>query len=256
MFSLFITINILFSISIVHSLTIPDNLKKIIDLENNLKDESTNIIPPKFSHESGFYPDDFELKLSSEDSDTTSTIYYTIDSTNPITSNTSQIYNDPILITDRTSFPNIYAAYDYNEDSPQSITRTKYKKPVYNLDKSMIIRAVIKNSEGIYSEIVSNTYFITTTELIHYQDLTVVSLVTNPENLFDPVTKTEGKLKIMQDEKELVIESSTKSWTYDGQVHTDEVYTVTYGGTEIAADETGKIFTLENGDKINIKRKS
>ena len=176
------TINILFSLSVIKCLKINENLKNIIDSENILKYEPTNIEPPKFSHESGFYPKDFELTLSSEDSD----IYYTIDSTNPITSNTSQIYKEPILITDRTSFPNIYAAYDYNEDSPQSITRTKYNRPVYNLDKSMIIRAVVKNSEGIYSEIISKTYFVTTDDLLQYQDLTVVSMVTNPENLFDP----------------------------------------------------------------------
>ena len=173
---LLITINILFSLCIINCL----------NLRNNLEDEPTSIKPPKFSHESGFYPNDFELIISSEDSEDTSIIYYTIDSTNPITSNTSQIYKEPILITDRTSFPNIYAEYKYNEDSPQSITRTEYASPVYKLDKSMVIRAVIKNSAGSYSEIISNTYFITTNDLSYYQDLTVVSLVTNPENLFDP----------------------------------------------------------------------
>ena len=180
---LLITINILFSLCIINCLNLRENL---IDLGNNLEDEPTSIKPPKFSHESGFYPNDFELIISSEDSEDTSIIYYTIDSTNPITSNTSQIYKEPILITDRTSFPNIYAEYKYNEDSPQSITRTEYASPVYKLDKSMVIRAVIKNSAGNYSEIISNTYFITTNDLSYYQDLTVVSLVTNPENLFDP----------------------------------------------------------------------
>ena len=180
---LLITINILFSLYIINCLNLRENF---IDLGNNLEDEPTSIKPPKFSHESGFYPNDFELIISSEDSEDTSIIYYTIDSTNPITSNTSQIYKEPILITDRTSFPNIYAEYKYNEDSPQSITRTEYASPVYKLDKSMVIRAVIKNSAGNYSEIISNTYFITTNDLSYYQDLTVVSLVTNPENLFDP----------------------------------------------------------------------
>ena len=180
---LLITINILFSLYIINCLNLRENL---IDLGNNLEDEPTSIKPPKFSHESGFYPNDFELIISSEYSEDTSIIYYTIDSTNPITSNTSQIYKEPILITDRTSFPNIYAEYKYNEDSPQSITRTEYASPVYKLDKSMVIRAVIKNSAGNYSEIISNTYFITTNDLSYYQDLTVVSLVTNPENLFDP----------------------------------------------------------------------
>jgi len=180
---LLIIVNALFSLLMVNCLKINKNL---IDLQNNLEEEQAIITPPKFSHESGFYPNDFELQLSSEDSGDTSTIYYTIDSTNPITSNTSQIYKEPIKITDRTSFPNIYAEYKYNEDSPQSITRTEYNSPVYNLDKSMVIRAVIKNSAGNYSEIISKTYFITTKDLIQYQDLKVVSLVTNPENLFDP----------------------------------------------------------------------
>ena len=183
---LLITINILFSTSIINCLKIKENLKRNIDLENILEDEPASILPPKFSHESGFYPNDFELILSSEESEDTSTIYYTIDSTNPITSNTSKVYKEPILITDRTSFPNMYSEYDYNEDSPQSVSRTKYSRPVYNLDKSMVIRAVIKNAQGIYSEIISNTYFITTDDLFQYQDLTVVSLVTDPENLFDP----------------------------------------------------------------------
>ena len=125
-----ITIDILFSTSIINGLKIKENLKKNIDLQNILEDEPGSILPPKFSHESGFYPNNFELILSSEESGDTSTIYYTIVSKNPISSNTSKIYKDPILITDRTSFPNMYGEYDYNEDSPQSVSRTKYSRPV------------------------------------------------------------------------------------------------------------------------------
>ena len=49
-----------------------------------------------------------------------------------------------------------------------------------------------------------------------------------------------------------MIESSTKSWKYDGQTHTDEVYTVTYDGAAATADETGKVFTLSTGDAVTI----
>ena len=66
------------------------------------------------------------------------------------------------------------------------------------------------------------------------------------------ITKSEGTLKITQDESAITIESSTKSWMYDGTVHTDEVYTVTYDGTEVEADSTGKVFTLPTGDTITI----
>jgi hypothetical protein len=50
----------------------------------------------------------------------------------------------------------------------------------------MIIRAVTKNSKGEFSDIITKTYFVTNGVLYKYQDLTVISLVTNPENLFDP----------------------------------------------------------------------
>ena len=48
------------------------------------------------------------------------------------------------------------------------------------------------------------------------------------------------------------ITSSTKSWMYDGTIHTDESYTVTYGGESVASDSTGKVFTLPTGDKVTI----
>ncbi|MBR2546231.1 MAG: InlB B-repeat-containing protein, partial [Erysipelotrichaceae bacterium] len=61
-----------------------------------------------------------------------------------------------------------------------------------------------------------------------------------------------GTLEVTRNNKPLVIKSSTKSWTYDGTVHTDEVYTVTFDGTELTADESGKVFTLPTGDKLTI----
>ena len=50
----------------------------------------------------------------------------------------------------------------------------------------MIVRAVSKNREGEYSDIVTKVYFVTNEDLYKYQDLTIASLVTNPENLFSP----------------------------------------------------------------------
>ena len=44
------------------------------------------------------------------------------------------------------------------------------------------------------------------------------------------VSETVGMLEVKKSQKALVIESSTKSWTYDGTTHTDEVYTVKYDG--------------------------
>ena len=68
----------------------------------------------------------------------------------------------------------------------------------------------------------------------------------DPEEVSATVTVLPGR-------EALIIESETKSWTYDGETHTSEVYTVKYDGEEVQPDdETGKVFTLKTGDKLTI----
>ena len=117
--------------------------------------------PPEiiFSKESGFYDLEFDLILTSTENQK---IYYTTDGSDPTNSNTTQEYYQPIKIKDRTSEPNFYSNYEEKENSPTSISiGVGYKKPPYNIDKAMIIRAVIKNSNS-FSKIYQKTYFITT----------------------------------------------------------------------------------------------
>ena len=66
------------------------------------------------------------------------------------------------------------------------------------------------------------------------------------------VTTADGELEVTASTKGLVITSSTKSWTYDGMNHVDNSYTVTYDGEEVAADATGRVFTLSTGDTVTI----
>ena len=159
-------------------------IKDLGIIEDNQLEEQILIKPPGFSRISGFYPDNFKLKLNSEED---TTIYYTLDSTDPKTSNTSVIFKDYILIYDKTSEPNIYSSYYEDENSTVSISRGhRYKSPQFPVDKAMIVRAVAKNREGLFSDVVTKVYFVTNENLYKYQDLTIASLVTNPENLFSP----------------------------------------------------------------------
>ena len=138
---------------------------------------------PKFSKESGFYDNEFLLTLSSSQG---SEIYYTIDSSNPLNSTTVKRYKEPIKIYDRSSDPNVYAEIGDDENSPLFIgSFGGYKRPKYLIDKAMVIRAYCENENGI-SPIIDNTYFVTTGNLEKYKDFTIVSLVVNPEDLFDP----------------------------------------------------------------------
>ena len=184
-FLLFIIFMILFHFSLeLKSPKIKEEKENEKEEEDDKKEEKSNVNVPKFSRISGFYCSDFKLKLISEENNE---IYYTDDSTDPRTSNSSQKYKDYILIYDKSLEPNIYSAIGQNDSSPVSIAvRGHYTPPFYPVDKAMIIRAVAKNSKGEYSDIITKTYFVTNQLLGKYEDLTVVSLVTNPENLFDP----------------------------------------------------------------------
>ena len=136
-----------------------------------------------FSQESGFYPSDFSLTLTSSNG---AKIYYTTDGSDPTNSNTAKEYINPIEVKDRSNEPNIYSDYAEDENSPISVSRgTGYKKPPFLVEKGMVVRAVTKDNQS-FSQIFEKSYFVTTGQLAQYKDFTVVSLVTNPDNLFDP----------------------------------------------------------------------
>ena len=139
-----------------------------------------------FSKNSGFYPKEFLLSLSFSSSNEKTKIYFTIDGSDPTNSNTTKEYTEPILIKDRSNEQNIYSDIEENENSPISVSRgIGFKKPPFLVDKCMIVRAVVKNN-NLYGNISEKTYFITTDALANYEKYTVISLVTNPDNLFDP----------------------------------------------------------------------
>ena len=161
--------------------------KEISNLDVEEEEENENaddIEEPIFSKKSGFFNNEFELELSSSEGNE---IYYTIDSSDPLNSETVKLYEDPILIYDRSSEPNVYAEIGEDENSPQYIgDYGGYKKPNYLLDKGMVVRAYIKTKNGQNSKVITHTYFVTTDNLSKYQDFTVVSFVINPDDLFDP----------------------------------------------------------------------
>ena len=155
----------------------------LISLVANFISSQEDII---FSKESGFYATEFLLELST--SSKSLKIFYTIDGTDPTNSTTAKEYIEPIQIIDRSHKPNYYSNYEEDLDSPLSISKSffgRYKKPPFLIEKAMVIRAVSKNGKN-YGNIISKTYFITEEELSQFERYTVVSLVTNPDNLFDP----------------------------------------------------------------------
>lgn len=147
---------------------------------------ATAVSAPVFSAESGFYGTNFSLSLSAASG---TEIFFTTDGSDPTDSDTAQKYSSPITVQDRSNQPNLYSKYDENENSALSISRgCGYKQPAFSVDKATVVRAVAQSSDGKVSKVSDRTYFVTTGNLAKYKNYTIVSLVTNPDNLFDPDT--------------------------------------------------------------------
>ena len=206
-----------------------------------------------FSQDSGFYQTEFSLTLSSDDG---SKIYYTTDGNDPINPNNAKENSSPIQIKDWSNEPNIYSDYDEDENSDISVSRgTWYKKPPFLMEKGMEIRAAVKTISG-FRKVFNSSYFVTTGQLAQYKQYTVVSLVTNPENLFVP------------DKGIYVTGTQYINWKNSGNYNpgkspwnTDKVCNYFWRGSEwereasIAIFEDGKV-TLEQNVGIKIKGSS
>ncbi len=141
------------------------------------KEEEEKITTPIFSMAGGFYDELFTLTLSSESGDT---IYFTMDGSDPRTSDSATEYTGGIMIYDNTSQPNVYSALT-------DINLSGYQPPQFEVDKGITIRAVTKSSEGEYGEVVTNSYFVGKTAS-YYDEMKVISMVTDSDYLFNKDT--------------------------------------------------------------------
>jgi len=128
-----------------------------------------------FNLESGFYSDD-SIELQIETLNSNASIYYTLDGSIP--SENSTLYENPIVLKDKSEEENVYSAYTNVETSHKNF------KPAKKITKCNIVRAIAKFSDGSFSEIVSNTYFVGLDRKKIYGDVPIISIITDPDNLF------------------------------------------------------------------------
>ncbi|MBO4457367.1 MAG: CotH kinase family protein [Butyrivibrio sp.] len=127
---------------------------------------------PVFSLEDGFYAEGTKLKISAFP---WVRIYYTDDGSVP--DENSHKYKGEISLTDASAKDNVYA----NE-----IMYPTYKPPKHKIDKANVIRAVAVNKfTGRKSKVATHTYFVGFDKKDAYKDIDVMSLVFDPEDLFD-----------------------------------------------------------------------
>ncbi len=166
---------------------------------NSAPEGSNAVKLPEFSAKSGFYGSDFDLTISAPQG---CTVYYTTDGSDPTSS--SEKYTAPIKISDCSGNPNVYSART-------DISAAEVNPPSELVDKAAIIRAVAVDAQGRTSAIATNTYFLGKPYDKYRSDIKVVSLVTDPDNLFDYETGIYVKGKVYDDENK-----NTGGWGFPG----------------------------------------
>lgn len=140
-----------------------------------------------FSKESGFYDDEIELKIYAP----TSEIYYTLDGSDPDRSSTK--YEGSISIQDASKNPNVYSmrtdvTTEFLHEELEKYSKEKYRAyyqvPDFLIDKCTVLKAVYYDKNGNAGEIEERVYFVDFDEKSGYENINVISITTDPENLF------------------------------------------------------------------------
>ena len=171
----------------------------------NVQTESDAGVPiaysVSFSHSGGIYAEEFELTINALEE---GEIYYTLDGSDPATSDRALLYTEPVMITDRQGEPNVVSAVDPVEiaGSFNYVHTSGYKfessidaPSDEAVDKCTVIRAAVKRADGTFGIEAAATYFIGTPQE-HIEGLAesceaagtglaVISISMNYEDLFD-----------------------------------------------------------------------
>lgn len=137
---------------------------------------------PGFSQPGGLYADSLYLSLSTPNPNLE--IRYTLDGSDP--SETSPLFSSPLLIKSRDADTNVY-----------SMIRTCYKvhfwlpdwnPPIGNVFKATVVRARLFQNGYFPGPVQTYTYFVDDSIFGRYGNLPIVSVVSDPRNLFNDTT--------------------------------------------------------------------
>jgi len=152
---------------------IRDHWENIADRQPIALPFYAELAEPAFSHASGFYKEDFYLSLSAPDPD--AVIHYTLDGSDP--HQDSPIYSQPIFIQNRQGEPDVYSVIE--------TISADWNKPDIPVDKATVVRAIAISSSSDQSSPVATKTFFVGPDFLNRYSLPILSLASDPANLFD-----------------------------------------------------------------------
>jgi len=193
-----------------------------------------------FSHDSGLHTAQFNLTITAAEG---SSVYYTTDGSVPSPGKTGTTkYNAAITVKNRNGEANVLATPVNHEkfymvpDDPRGNVPPVYQQLTKDkVPKATVIRAIAVDSSGKKSGVATKTYFIGS-NLSGYENIRVVSLVSDPDNL---VSESRGIM---------VRGKSTNRWG-DFSKEPDKVYNFQRKGTDWEREAYLEIFEGNNRSK-------
>ncbi len=147
--------------------------------QNVYSSQTLAVKEPAFSHNGGFYTSEFNLQMTSGETDTK--IYYTLNGSDPVPDSEGTFeYINPILVKSRAGEPNILSMISDITNDPWS----QWKAPKGEVFKCTTIKAVAIRNGDNKSKIITKSYFVDKDIMTRY-NLPVISLVTDQANFFD-----------------------------------------------------------------------
>ena len=129
---------------------------------------------PVFSLPGGFYPEEITVEITAPAG---SDIYYTVDGSLPDKTHGIR-YETPVAVTNVCGSHNVYSAVD-------TVSVYRNYAPLTTVDKAFVLQAVCVNERGESSGVTCASYFVAMEAKGMYRDLPVLSVNTEPGNLFD-----------------------------------------------------------------------
>jgi len=130
-----------------------------------------------FSKASGFYEDEFYLKIYAPSKE----VYYTLDGSEP--TRNSVKYESAILIDDASNHKNTNSMRkDFSTGF--LLEEPVYEVPNYLIDKCTILKVVYYDEEGNRSRTEERVYFVNFEEKTGYENINIISITSDPKNLF------------------------------------------------------------------------